>query len=99
MPRQRTPAFQVSQSLLDAVSKVLLSVFRSVFLNPCNEGECGCNAQLESEGTSEDGRQENSVPANESPTQRRKNSQTRERQLRSSGRKRGDVLVDNVGDL
>lgn len=68
MPRQRTPAFQVSQILLEAVSKVLLSeIFVRISCLVYIEDECRRNAQLESEGTGEDGRQENGVPANDGP--------------------------------
>lgn len=64
---------------------------------------CGCNAQLKGEGTGEDGRQEDSVAANEGPKHGEKYTVRLENSnwdhLGSSDRGRGDVLVDNVGEL
>lgn len=66
---RRTPEFQASQILLEAVSKDLYGDLE-VRPETCHRGRGRNHAQLKGEGTGEDGGQEDSIPANDGPKQR-----------------------------
>jgi hypothetical protein len=62
------------------------------------KGGTQCHAQLEGEGTGEDGGQEDGVPADEGPIHD-KSPRLDSKQAIGVMQGQGDVLVDNVGDL